>query len=343
MGRRQEKEKVSVVFADDSNNHEDRNHSAALISLKKRNHNVHSTPASYDLHLHTYWSYDATAEPELYFRQARKLGVKCLAITEHHNIDSVPELESLAGQYPELRMIRSAELTVTTSIGSVDLLCYNLPREPTGLLTQVFQEYHEWQRAAGTKKSQGMQAMGYDYSEKDRLQLLRSYRPERVIARQGATHVKWSVEMEYFRERGYLSPEETPFNLIERIPAEFRGPSYPDAHRVTAAVKEAGGLVVIAHPTGYFLRNDVARMDALRQECNLDGIECAHPNVPPELTEFYRAYCCQHGLISTAGSDSHTAENILTPPEGWEHSSSSRFACHLGEEAWLEEFLERLP
>src|SRR5690606_12571998 len=93
--------------------------------------------ASYDLHLHTFWSYDATAEIEPYFRQARQLGMRCITITEHHNIDSAAEIAEIASGYPEIRHIVSAELSVSTSIGSVDLLCYNLPLKPTGLLTQV--------------------------------------------------------------------------------------------------------------------------------------------------------------------------------------------------------------
>ena len=33
------------------------------------------SPAPYDLHLHSYWSYDATAEDEAHFKRARELGV----------------------------------------------------------------------------------------------------------------------------------------------------------------------------------------------------------------------------------------------------------------------------
>ncbi len=303
---------------------------------------TYSSPASYDLHLHTYWSYDATAGAELYFHQARKLGVRCLAITEHHNIDSAPEVEALAMQFPEVRVIRAAELSVNTSIGPVDLLCYNLPSEPTGRFAEVLQEYNEWQRASGGSKSAGMQALGYDYSDEARLELLRTYRPERVLARQGATAVKHAFEIQYFQDRGYFSSDEEKVNLMRRLAEVQKRPLYPDVHRVVTAVKEAGGLVVIAHPTGYFLRDDLTRMDALREECQLDGIECAHRMVPPELSTFYRAYCLKHGLLSTAGSDCHNPEDILTPPENWGYTPLHRFACHIGEDIWLEEFLERL-
>lgn len=299
-----------------------------------------SKPAVYDLHLHTGWSYDASADIELYFRKARELGVRCIAITEHHNIDSAEENLLVAEKYPEVRLIIAAELSVTTSIGSVDLLCYNLPRKPSGSLAAVLNEYHEWQRAAGAAKSRALQALGYPYTDEVRLELLRSYRPARALEVQGATHVANSIEIAYFIEKGYVSSREELQEKLQQSGIAF--PPYPAVKPVVSAVKEAGGLVVIAHPAGYFLENDTERMDALRRECELDGIECAHPRVSPELTEFYRAYCEKHGLLSTGGSDTHHNEHIENATPEWKANEEKQFAGHIGKEVWLEEFLERL-
>ena len=51
------------------------------------------TPAQYDLHLHSYWSYDATAEVENHFKRARELGVRYIAITDHHLMDALIDLK----------------------------------------------------------------------------------------------------------------------------------------------------------------------------------------------------------------------------------------------------------
>ena len=72
-------------------------------------------------------------------------------------------------------------------------------------------------------------------------------------------------------------------------------------------------------------------MDGLRDECALDGIECAHQSVPSEVTPLYREYCERHDLFSTGGSDCHADENI-----------KSSLALHGGAEEWLEELLDRL-
>ena len=105
--------------------------------------------AAYDLHLHTYWSYDATAAPERYFQQARALGMRCIAIADHHVLDSQDEVLEIAAAYPDLRAIPSAELTVTTSIGSVDLVCYGFPRQISSELQAVLDEYHDLGRGFG--------------------------------------------------------------------------------------------------------------------------------------------------------------------------------------------------
>lgn len=303
---------------------------------------ANNSPAQYDLHLHTVWSYDANAEVRPYFERARELGLRCIAITEHHNIDSAEEVLAVASDFPDIRWIPSAELSVTTSIGAVDLLCYNLPIKPEGTLAEVLEEYHIWQRTMGDLISEGMQMIGFDFNSQERLKFLSTFRPSRVLARQGATHLLPSKLKQAALSLGYIQdPEEFTEMNLRRSQVTSRIP-YPAVDRVVSAVKEAGGLVVIAHPKGYFNEIDYYRMDQLREECSLDGIECAHRNVDPELTPLYREYCVRNGLISTGGSDSHNPEDVTTPVEKWGHTRERLFACHLGEPEWLDEFLERI-
>lgn len=274
--------------------------------------------------------YDATARAESYFRRARELGTRCLTITDHHVLDSLDEVVEVARAYPEIITIPSAELTVTTSIGAVDLLCYGLPLDFPEELRRVLELYHEWQRVTGAAISQGMLALGFDFSDAQRLELLQSYRPVRTIAIQGNTHVKNERLRTHFVERGFIAREEEYGPLMARLRKAADFPPYPHVDRVVPVVKELGALVAIAHPHGYFARGDEARMDALRAECRLDGIECAHRAVPAEFTPRYREYCERHGLFSTGGSDCHADEDIL-----------EQFAGHGGPDGWLDEFLKR--
>lgn len=292
----------------------------------------------YDLHLHTYWSYDATANPESYFRRARELGVRCLAVTDHHVLDSLDEVLTIAEDYPEITVIPSAELTVSTSLGSVDLLCYGFPAQSSKELQELRGIYRTWQQETGAAIPRALQALGHDFTQAQRVELLQSYRPSKALRTQGMTHVKNGVLRQYFLERGFIASQAEYSTLMGRARKTVPFPTYPHVESVVSVVKGVGALIAIAHPHGYFRGYDVSRMDQLRDECCLDGIECINKHlIPPECTRLYRAYCEQHGLISTAGSDCHADEDI---PDVFAHHQG--FPHYEESGTWLDEFLDRL-
>ena len=287
--------------------------------------------APYDLHLHTYWSYDATANLENHYRRAAALGVKCLAITDHHILDSLPDVLEVSSRYPQVTTIPAAELTVHTSIGAVDLLCYGFPGEIPASLRSVLDAYHTWQQETGAAICRGLQALGHDYTDAHRVELLESYRPARTLQVQGHTHVSNSVQREYFVERGFIANPDAYRDLMQQARQKVSSPDYPAVDFVIPAVKQLGVVVGIAHPHGYFAQGNRQRMDTLREECQLDGVECAHQSVPVDFTPVYRAYCAEHDLFSTGGSDSHS-----------DHDIETKFAGHGGDPAWLDDFLARV-
>ena len=289
--------------------------------------------ASYDLHLHTCWSYDGASEVEAVFAQAQAAGVGTIAITDHHNMDAYGEVVEVAQRYPGVRVIAGAELTVTTRTtgGAVDLLCYGLPVEPTGKLAEVLAGYRAWQQRAGAALSAGLVALGYAFDDETRLALLRSYRPGRTIDVQGATHVKNGVLRDYVLGQGWARDEAEYGRLMSEARRCGGRCPYPDVGPVVEAVHEAGGVVAIAHPMGYFKGADRTRMDALREECALDGIECAHTRVDPALGAEYEGYCAEHGLLCVAGSDGHD-----------EAALKGMLGRHGGKEAWVEALMERV-
>lgn len=282
--------------------------------------------ALFDLHLHTCWSYDAFSRPADYFRFAMEKKVRAIAVTDHHLMDGYSEVLKAAAAYPETGWIAGAELTVHCPLGNFDLVCLNLPLRPGPELAAVFELYRNWQVAFGTAFSRNCCERGYAFDDEARLELLRSYRPPEAIGRQGNTHVRNGIVRQYFLDRGFCS-DEAQFNTMRQTFTDM--PDYPEYDRVIPAVKKAGGVVVIAHPFGYFLKDDRGRMDELREMFMLDGIECAHHSVPEEMTPFYRAYCRGHGLLSSGGSDLH-------------RPVFEDFARHCGKTEWLDELLERV-
>ena len=177
-----------------------------------------------------------------------------------------------------------------------------MPLSQPPALRELLRRYREWRIETGRAVVRGLRELGCEIDEDGFMDLARTYRPDDVVDRQGLTQLRGEVLRRYLLETGRI------------------------------VVKGLGGVVSIAHPHGHFRQGDRTRMDALREEIGFDGIECAHPKVPGEFTPFYRAYCVEHGLVSTGGSDSHSEADI-----------EAGFAAHLGADEWMEELLERLP
>lgn len=295
-------------------------------------------PAVYDLHLHSCWSYDACAPVEYYFQAARELQLRAIAITDHFTMDSLPDIISASKKYPDVCFIPGAEMTVMASIGSVDLVCLGILDTDHVEIENIFQLYRQWQRDRGASFSEGMKKLGFDYSAEDRLMLLKKYRPRKTIDKQGITHVQSGVQIRHFVEMKYISSEEEYPVLARKAQEAAAAPAYPPAEKVLPVLRRHGALIAIAHPSGYFNRNDLKRMDALREELDFEGIECAHDSISEELTSFYRDYCVKHGLFSTAGSDCHAdpADNPCQIALG------HKVARHIGKPEWLAEIFQRL-
>ena len=282
--------------------------------------------AVFDFHLHTHWSYDAFSAVEDYFRLAREKKVRAIAVTDHHLMDAYDEVLQCGEKYPDVGYVAGAELSVHCPLGSFDLVCLNLPLDPPAELKDVLQRYREWQVASGEATSRNFCERGFPFDTAERLRLLQSYRPEKTLMKQGVTHVRGGILQDYCIRQGFCRDAEA-FTALRQ---SFTGiPCYPEYDIVIPAVQKAGGIVILAHPFGYFRQADRKRMDELREMFRLDGIECAHPKVPPEYTEIYRQYCLEHGLLSSGGSDLHRPE-------------AEKFVAHCAPDEWLDELLERV-
>lgn len=77
---------------------------------------------------------------------------------------------------------------------------------------------------------------------------------------------------------------------------------YPDVREIIDLIHSAGGLAVLAHPYTY---HSEELMEELVAEDKLDGIEVWRPTHTQEEIDTLIAFCQQHALLMTGGSDFH--------------------------------------
>jgi hypothetical protein len=81
----------------------------------------------FDLHLHSKYSPDALPKPESIARQARKIGLKGFAITDHNSTKAFAEFKKLQKQDKNLLVIFGEEVKILENEKTVgELLCYFL-------------------------------------------------------------------------------------------------------------------------------------------------------------------------------------------------------------------------
>lgn len=87
---------------------------------------------------------------------------------------------------------------------------------------------------------------------------------------------------------------------------------YPDTRDVLAAIHEAGGVAVLAHPYTYHSEELLEELVPL----GLDGVEVWHPRHSEEQQASLLDFATQHNLLTTGGSDFHGMYSRTARPLG---------------------------
>lgn len=280
-----------------------------------------------DFHCHSTAS-DGTCAPAEIAEKATSRGFAALALTDHDNCDGIAELLAHGGG--ATRFAAGVELSIAPGDGFDMFHLLGIGIDPgsarlKALLARILEGRNERnRRIIGNFRRLGFDMAGIEaYSHGDVLA-----RPHfaRWLADRGHTA---SVSEAFDR---YLLPDSPPET---RCYEERWQPSQEEAF---AAVHEAGGLCVMAHPKYWRRRwretgveiDDAARELARLKELGLDGVEALYEaNTPEENVAFVRL---AHRLdfLKTAGSDFH---------------GSNKPTIHMGmkvSKGYIAPFLERL-
>jgi predicted metal-dependent phosphoesterase TrpH len=240
-----------------------------------------------DLHLHTRFS-DGTYTPEELAAQAKRHGLRVIALTDHDTVEGCPRLQA-ACDAGGIEFIPGTELTADWNGNEVHILGYFLDVTRDGFLKEI------------TKFQEVRQNRIYEMAAKLN-EIGIPLRPETVFElascrSPGRPHVARALVQEGFCE----SLDEA----FERFLKKHR-PAWVPKFKISGLqaitiIHNAGGIAVLAHP-------GLNRTDEFIPElaaAGLDGLECFHTKHSPSASEHYLEIATRLHLLVTGGSDCH--------------------------------------
>ncbi|HEY7834442.1 MAG TPA: PHP domain-containing protein [Ktedonobacterales bacterium] len=244
-----------------------------------------------DLQTHTIYS-DGHWQPAALMAHLAGAGFRVAAVTDHDQMDHIDEVVAL-GQAAGVHIIPAVEVTTTWRGRVAHLLCY-AARFTGDALHDLTCATNDRQRANTLAVYQELVRRGYRFP-----------RQGEVLPDRGGLPAHPTDNSKLLRAHGYAKTHAEDLALLRD--AGFVSVTAGLAEAVAAA-QASGGVAVLGHPGrsgGEFTPYDAALLDDLRAEIPLDGLEVYYPLHSPEQVRAFEAYTAAHGLLRSAGSDSH--------------------------------------
>ena len=243
-----------------------------------------------DLHIHTTAS-DGTATPEEVVREASRIGLAAIAITDH---DTAAGYERAAAEAEKtgLEVVPGIEIS-TKYGGAVHILGYYID-----VASPALQEVLDWivhdRDERNEKMCELMRADGIDITYGEMRE-----RFGEVI---GRPHFA-----EILIERGLAEDMRDAFErYVEKGRKYYQGRHFLSIERSIELIRAAGGTAVLAHPFQYRL-DDAGLRDLIEHcmESGLEGMECRYSGYDAAMSGYLEQLAAEYGLLKTGGSDFH--------------------------------------
>lgn len=272
-----------------------------------------------DLHIHSKSCSDGALTVEEIVREAKARNIGLMSITDHDSIGCQEKAMVLARK-AGIGYVSGVELNVT----------FSHPRYNEG-------------------KSVSLDFLGYQFDVKNRtlwekLEVMAKYREERAEKILGNINAEFEKEgikkltkddmraiqasvdgvlgrphiADFLVKKGIVRSRQEAF---DKYLVKCDVPKYPlYVEEASRLVRDAGGVVVLAHPNdphGTSLVNLTRRLQEQTEIIEesmlkyIDGVECWHSRNDIETTNHYVKFAKEHGLIMTGGSDCHQKPIIM--------------------------------
>ena len=241
-----------------------------------------------DLHMHSTAS-DGSRAPGDVVREARRVGLAAIALTDHDTLDGLAEAERVGAELG-VRIVRGIELSAVENDVETHILGLHLT--DTHEMEAALVALREMRRTRAERIVARLNELGVRIE-------LSSVLDQAAGGAIGRPHIAramiaegWAVDFRDAFER-YLGNGKPAFVMKDRL-------AVADA---ISLIHRAGGLAVLAHPSHGGTRE---RVEAFVRE-GIDGLEVRHPSHSSEDVARLGALVEHFSLIPSGGSDWHGA------------------------------------
>ncbi len=246
--------------------------------------------ARVDLHLHTTAS-DGRWTPEQLLDEVQRAGIGLFSVTDH---------DSLAGLARTIELVRGSGLCFLAGVE----LSARLEGQLYHLLVYGFDPADQDLNALVAANNDRLAGASDDAV---RLLIERGY----PISWQEYTTYTWDrrrggwKSLNFLIDRGFCHNVRSYFDELFVGELAHPEPDFPPPGDLIAVARQAGGVVVLAHPGALFYNGlDVERLDQL-VEMGVQGLECYSFHHGEAATRSFLDYCRSRNLLVTGGSDCH--------------------------------------
>lgn len=250
-----------------------------------------------DLHMHSVHS-DGSMEPIELIKMGKEKGLKIMALTDHDNIEGSKEFIKYNDQ--GIYLYSGVELTAKASKGRMHILGYNIDLD-NKKLNDVLMKMKE---ASIYNFLLYVELLRKDYNLN-----IPQEKIEQIIKSKG--NIGRPHLAKVLIEEKYCQNVDEAFD-------RFLSPVYEKARKVkkglteeecVTLIKEAGGIVSLAHPSSLKMDNDELEKEIIYlKSLGLDSIEVIHINNSKENRLFYHYLAQKYNLLESGGSDFHGIE-----------------------------------
>jgi transcription antitermination factor NusB len=243
--------------------------------------------AGADLHIHTDFS-DGTMSPEQVVKEASRLNLRTIAITDHDTVDAI-EIAQTVGNKEGINIIPAIELSSYYRPADIHLLGYFIDIKNSALLEKLVELRSE--RIERIKKiTKKLRAMGVNVEHQEVFDVSKEGSPGRM-------HIA-----DVLCNKGYCSGIRESFQKY----LSDNGPAF--VPKVALTLKDAIELIISSDGVPVLSHPGVTKRDTLipkMVEYGLQGIEVYYPTHQPDAVKRYKRFAKKYDLVVTGGSDCH--------------------------------------